>query len=108
MENYKIQDKLRKSRECTYYAATNKLNNRPVTIQKLNSKRVSWEELLNRKDVALMKQGSLACLPKLVEIIKDEGQFFMVLERLDNNLDEYRRTTKLPLPVSVDVAIKLL
>jgi len=86
MENYKVIEKLRKTRECTYYSAINSHTNRPVTIQKLNSKRVCWEELLNRPDVALMKQVELSCVPRLVEIIKDEGQFFMVLEKLENNL----------------------
>jgi len=94
-------DKLRKTRECTYYSAINRQNNRPVTIQKLNSKRVCWEELLKRRDVALMKQAELSCIPHLVEIIKDEGQFFMVLEKLENNLEDYRRSSKLPLQTSV-------
>ena len=108
MENYKVLDKLRKTRVCTYYSATSRQTNRHVTIQKLNSKRVCWEELLNRRDVALMKQAGLACLPRLVEIIKDEGQFFMVLEKLENNLEDYRRGSKLPLATSVDVAVRLL
>jgi hypothetical protein len=59
MENYSVIDKIRKTKECTYYSAVNKQTNKQVTIQKLNSKRVCWEELLNRRDVAFMKQSSL-------------------------------------------------
>jgi hypothetical protein len=54
-----VIDKIRKTKECTYYSAVNKQTNKQVTIQKLNSKRVCWEELLNRRDVAFMKQSSL-------------------------------------------------
>lgn len=55
-----------------------------------------------------MKQAGLACLPRLVEIIKDEGQFFLVVEKLDNNLEDYRRGTRLPLAACLEVAILLL
>lgn len=33
-----------------------------------------------------MKASKLQCLPKVIEIIKDEGKFFLVLEKLERNL----------------------
>lgn len=48
MEKYKVFEKLKKTRHCSYYNAENLINHEIVTIKKL-SKNDGWDELLNKK-----------------------------------------------------------
>jgi hypothetical protein len=48
MEKYRVFEKLKKTRHCSYYNAENLINHEMVTIKKL-SRNNNWEELLAKR-----------------------------------------------------------
>lgn len=91
MEKYKVTSKGKKTLFCTYYKATNTNMNTNHTIQKL-SRRENWEQILANKDILLMKQNQLQCLPSIFEAVHEEGKFFIVMgDDLGINVDDLRK-----------------
>lgn len=70
MEKYNVTSKGKKTLFCTYYNALNALTNTEHTIQKL-SRREDWSDVLAKKDILLMKQNQLDCLPSILEAVQE-------------------------------------
>lgn len=79
MEKYKVFEKLKKTRLCSYYLAENLITKEVVTIKKL-TQTANWDELLKRREVAMMKQAHFPFLARIKEIVKEGGKFFVVHE----------------------------
>ena len=56
-----------------------------MTVKKLN-KSTSWEEILKDRDLAIMKQSKIKYFPVIKQIVKDEDQFYVILQKFDKNL----------------------
>lgn len=85
MDKYRLFDKIIKTKACTYFRGESIVSRQGFIIKKLN-KFTAWEELLKNKDLALMKNSKLKNFPIFHEIVKDEDQFYIVMESMHKNL----------------------
>lgn len=78
LDKYECFVKLSKSPECSVYAAFNRSSAQAVLMKRVRS-RLSWNAVLAHRDIQLMSRARI--FPKMTEILKHRGQFFIVFER---------------------------
>lgn len=86
MDNFRLFDKIIKTKACGYFRAEAQDTRQTVIVKKL-SKPTSWEELLKNKDLTTMKHSKIKNFPNIHQIIKDEDQFYIIMENMDKNLE---------------------
>ena len=86
MDNYRLFDKIIKTKACAYFRAETLDTRQAVVVKKL-SKATTWEELLKNKDLTIMKHSKIKNFPSIQQIIKDEDQFYLILDNMDKNLE---------------------
>lgn len=75
LDKYESFIKLSKSPECSVYSAFNRSTAQAVLMKRVRS-RLSWNAMLAHRDIQLMSRAKI--FPKMTEILKHKGQFFIV------------------------------
>lgn len=78
LDKYECFYKLSKSPECSIYSAFNRVAAQGVLMKRVKS-RLNWNAMLAHKDIQLMNK--IKVFPKMTEILKHKGQFFIVFEK---------------------------
>lgn len=91
MDKYRLYDKILKTKACTYYRAECQTTHDKVVVKRIN-RITTWEELLKSKDLALMKLSQSKYFPAIREIVKDDDQFYVILESMEKNLEYVIKT----------------
>lgn len=78
LDKYECFYKLSKSPECSIYSAFNRVTAQGVLMKRIKT-RLSWNTMLVHKDIQLMNKAKI--FPKMTEILKHKGQFFIVFEK---------------------------
>ena len=85
MDKYRLFNKIIKTKAANYFKAEDIESRESITVKKLN-KSTSWEEILKDRDLAIMKQSKIKYFPVIKQIVKDEDQFYVILQKFDKNL----------------------
>lgn len=82
LDKYESFIKLSKSPECSVYSAFNRNAAQAVLMKRVKS-RLSWNAMLAHRDIQLMNRVKV--FPRMTEILKHKGQFFIVFEKSSGN-----------------------
>lgn len=96
LSKYEDFFKVSKSEECSLYVAISRETGQPVLLKRIKNK-LTWDEVLKNKNMQLSQKSR--AFPKMIEIFKNKGDFYVVYERPSGpSLQNIHQTS----PLSVD------
>ena len=98
LEKYQHFTKTARHHNCCFYSAIDKNNNKAVSLKRVHSP-LAWDDLLMHPHLHLARKPATRKLfPKIVEIFKHKGHFFIVQESPGcSSLSHTSPVTRLPM-----------
>lgn len=78
LSKYEDFIKISKSEECSLYVAISRKTGQPVLLKRIKNK-LTWDEVLKNRNMQFSQKSK--AFPKMVEIFKNKGDFYVVYER---------------------------
>ena len=78
LDKYDHFRKISKTEGCSFYEANDRTCNQNVLLKRLQQ-RSSWDQLLANNNMRFLSKASFS--PKMVEIFKKKGYYFIVFDR---------------------------
>ena len=76
LNKYEEFFKISKSEECSLYTALSRKTGQPVLLKRFKTNKLNWDEVLKNKNMQMSQKGKV--FPKMVEIFKNKGEFYVV------------------------------
>ena len=76
LNKYEEFFKISKSEECSLYTALSRQTGQPVLLKRFKTNKLNWDEVLKNKNMQMSQKGKV--FPKMVEIFKNKGEFYVV------------------------------
>ena len=78
LDKYQHFKKVSKTQGCSFYDAEDRITMQNVLLKRLQQ-RCTWDELLTNRSLQFMNKSKFA--PKMIEIFKKKGYYFIVYEK---------------------------
>lgn len=79
LDKYEDFFKLSKNEECFIYSAVSRETGQNVLLKRFKKSKMSWDEVLKSRSLQFSQRAKM--FPKMVEIFKNKGEYYVVYEK---------------------------
>jgi hypothetical protein len=79
LDKYEDFFKISKNEECSLYTGISRETGQHVILKRFKKSKLSWDEVLKSRSLQFMQKSKI--FPKMVEIFKNKGEYYVVYDR---------------------------